>query len=372
MNVKDSRAADNPGDQRETRDEATRWLARLERGLREEEGPALREWLNQRANRDSIVEAARLWHGPEVLGVLSTLFPVSPLSGKRKTRQNILTMSVAAAIAALVVILSTYVLDNGLPWAHVPDSRVRARSVPASRTYSTAIGETREVKLPDGTVITLNTGTRVTVAYWPRSRNAYLPGGEASFRVREDPERPFYVLAGSRLFQTGGGNFNLRVRTPERLELTVTEGSVNALYARTELPDTPALARLRDNMPHGDTTVAAVETAQMEPGLQFVRKIRAREADDLLAWHRGLIIFKAEPLEDAIAEVDRYTTTRFELADDKLRDVRISGDFRTGDIDGLLLALRQDLLIDSRRDRQGHVVLTALTRSQVPERFGDK
>jgi transmembrane sensor len=61
-----------------------------------------------------------------------------------------------------------------------------------------------------------------------------------------------------------------------------------------------------------------------------------------------------------LAEVERYTTTKFALADDKLRDVRVGGYFHAGDVDGLLVALRENFLIDSRRDAQGRVVLTAL------------
>jgi transmembrane sensor len=73
-----------------------------------------------------------------------------------------------------------------------------------------------------------------------------------------------------------------------------------------------------------------------------------------------MIVFTGEPLEQVLAEVDRYTTTRFVIADDTLRDVRIGGYFRAGDVDGLLVALRENFLIDSRRDAQGRVVLTAL------------
>ena len=67
-------------------------------------------------------------------------------------------------------------------------------------------------------------------------------------------------------------------------------------------------------------------------------------------------------MADALAELDRYTTTQFVLGDERLRDVRIGGYFRTGDVEGLLRSLRRDFLIDSRRDAQGRVVLTALPR----------
>ena len=106
--------------------------------------------------------------------------------------------------------------------------------------------------------------------------------------------------------------------------------------------------------------VSAQETAIVEPGYQSVRMLVPGEAEAREAWQRGLIVFDGTPLEDALAEVDRYTTAKFIVADDRIRHVRLGGDFRAGDVDGLLSTLRKNFYIDSRRDAQGRIVLTAL------------
>src|SRR5882672_10486921 len=106
MRARPSGTAHDSDDGHRAREEASSWLARLERGLREEEGPALREWLKRAVNRNSIVETARLCHGPEVMGVLSALFPISPEPAKRKTGRSFLTMLLATATAVFVVALS--------------------------------------------------------------------------------------------------------------------------------------------------------------------------------------------------------------------------------------------------------------------------
>jgi transmembrane sensor len=41
---------------------------------------------------------------------------------------------------------------------------------------------------------------------------------------------------------------------------------------------------------------------------------------------------------------------KFSIADDSIRNKRVGGVFRTGDVDGLLLALRESFGIDPRRD----------------------
>jgi transmembrane sensor len=112
---------------------------------------------------------------------------------------------------------------------------------------------------------------------------------------------------------------------------------------------------------YGEETIGALETALVEPGYQSIRKLEAGELEALVAWQRGMLLFEREPLESVLAEVDRYTTTKFVLADEKLRSVRVSGYFRAGDVDSLLLALRKEFKIDSKRDPQGRVVLIPST-----------
>ena len=349
-----------------TREEAAMWLARLDRGLRADEAPALREWLKDRVNRNIILDMARLWHGPDILALLSELIPAGPEPMDPLSWRSILFASLKVAVAAGLI---AWIGSGWQPrlnlhsyWTHLQGSLVVPRALLAKGRYFTNIGERGQVELADGSNVTLNTDTRLGVIFSPYLRQVFVPYGEVSFHVAPDAKRPFTVLAGRRRFQALGTDFNVRVLTPDNVELTVTEGNVKVLYIPTRLPDTPAAARLQDNMTFDDTTVGALETALLEPGLQFVRKIEADEAETLLAWHQGLVFFKGAPLADALAELDRYTTTQFVVGDEKLRNVRIGGYFRTGDVEGLLRSLRKNFLIDSRRDQQGRVVLTALPR----------
>jgi transmembrane sensor len=346
-----------------TREEASMWLARLGRGLRPEEVPALRAWLKDRVNRAVALDTARLWHSPDILAVLGELIPVGPEPMEPLSWKSYLPALTQATVATLLIL---WIISGATPrwhmshWTHLQGSRVVSGRISSVGRYFTAVGERGELQLGDGTHVTLNTSTRMVVSFGPSLRNVSIPSGEASFHVAPDRNRPFMVIAGRRQFEALGTNFNVRVLTPDNVELTVTEGNVRVFYSPPADEDIPAVARLRDNMILDDTTIGALQTALLEPGLQFVRKIQLGEADMLLAWRQGLIYFQGAPLADALAEVDRYTTTQFVLADEKLRSVRIGGAFHTGDVDGLLHSLRQDFRIDSRRDAQGRVVLTAL------------
>jgi len=342
-----------------TREEASVWLARLDRGLREREGAALQQWLENPSHRHVILELARMWHGPDTIAVLSALFPKSTeLAKPQRSRRGLLIISLTAVVAVTIVTTWALTLDGHLPTYYFQDARLAQEGFKRG-IYVTAIGERREVTLPDNSSIMMNTGTRMGVDYSLQSRDVSILYGEASFRVAHEADRPFTVHAGQRDFQAVGTHFNLRVLKPDNVELTVTEGMVKVLYARPVMPETPALRRMP--LTYGEETVGALETALVEPGYQSIRKLEAGELEALVAWQRGMLVFEREPLESVLAEVDRYTTTKFVLADDKLRSVRVSGYFRTGDVESLLLALRKDFSIDSRRDAQGRVVLMAST-----------
>src|SRR6185312_12124929 len=207
----------------------------------------------------------------------------------------------------------------------------------------------------------LNTRTRMIVSYGARSRDVTLRYGEADFHVARDDHRSFSLLAGKHHLEVQGARFDVRVLSADTVLLTVIAGTVKVLYSPVESWDTPAVARLHDSYTSDDTTVGAMETALLEPGFLFARKIDASDTDARLAWQHGMIVLRGARLQDALAEVDRYTDTQFVLADNSMRDIRIGGEFRTGDVGGLLQSLKKDFRIDSRRDSQGRVVLTSLT-----------
>jgi transmembrane sensor len=340
--------------------EAAKWIARLQRGLYPEEGAELRAWLKTPAHREAILETARLLHGADVNSVLAALIPTKREPEKPKPRPLSFTMPLTFAV------LSTVAFGGILLLGHAPKSSGNVATHRVARAedteiYSTAIGETKEVKLPDGTTLTLNTATRVGVTYSTDSREVYLSQGEASFDVAYTPARPFIVDAGRRRFQVAGTKFNLRMLPSNTVELTVAEGAVKVLDAPPVLPSTPA--RRRDPITYGEAVVHAFEEAVVEPGFQSVTHIDANEVESRLAWQRGLIVFEDKALEDALAEVERYTQTRFVVADDKLRHVRVSGQFPIRNVNSVRQALHRGFLVKSRKDETGRVVLTALPTS---------
>ncbi|RXD02574.1 hypothetical protein EQZ23_18320 [Sphingomonas sp. UV9] len=93
-----------------------------------------------------------------------------------------------------------------------------------ARSIRTAPGASRNVTLADGTSLTLNGDTQVTVAD-AAQRRIVLHRGEVFLRVVHDAEHPFEVVVGDRLFRDVGTEFNISMQSTAT-RLTVAEGAV--------------------------------------------------------------------------------------------------------------------------------------------------
>jgi len=341
--------------------EASRWIARLERGLREEEGALLQQWLKTPRHRDAILEIGRLWHGPEVNSILSMLIPTGtaqePGTPKRKPKPVTLSM-LFAFVSSLGLFGMLFLHRNPGDGYDAARNLYRAGN---SEIYITQVGEKRDIALDDGTRIALNTGSRMSITYSKDAREIDLLAGEASFDTVRSTAYPFYVNAGRRRFEGTGTRFNMRIVSREEVELTVTDGNVTVLDAPPRIPE--SAARRRDPISYGQALVRPFEEARVAPGFQSVTHIEPSVVGTRLAWRHGLIICDGQALEDALAEVERYTNAKFVLADQALRTIRVSGAFRTGNVNAVRLALRQHFDVRSHKEADGRIVLSPSTKS---------
>ena len=246
--------------------EAAIWLARIERGLQSDEGALLRSWLQQPAQREAIVEAAKLWHGPDIVAVLAELVPVGfgqavPVSRKR-TYAGVSLFGICVAVA--IAIAPFYMIIRAMPGVLLSRHKPPERSVPWGETlYTTKPGEVRALTLADGSKVTLNGHSQLGVILGAGYRTANLDYGEAIFRTVPEV-RPFEVNAGGRHFRAPPSMFDVRVINPKSVELLVLDGGVTVRGLPWHWPDTPAEARLFDPDVFADTTVGPLQSAILE------------------------------------------------------------------------------------------------------------
>lgn len=345
-------------------EEASLWLARLDKGLSTEAREDLAQWLRaDPLNRDAFFELAALWDQLDVLAELSELFPLDQTGAVAKRSISARWPRVAVAAGVVCVAATGWIL-----WARylAPPTVVDAGVVQAlTESFETVIGGQVSERLPDGSVVSLNTDTEVTVVYSAASRDVFLRRGEANFEVAHAADHPFRVYVGARIVEATGTAFNVQLRPSGEIEVTVTEGSVKVSRAGMA-PIVPAPLTLQSTVDSDlDTSLVAGQVATLDEAADLgqngpqIARLEPVDLDIKLAWQRGMLVFQGEPLQQMLAEVGRYTTAQFVLADQDLANVRVGGYFRTGDINGLLVALRENFSIDSEVTADNRIVLRA-------------
>lgn len=185
--------------------------------------------------------------------------------------------------------------------------------------YRTQVGQQSIVTLEDGSKVTLDTDTSLSVRYSSSKRQIILDHGQAYFAVAHATDRPFLVDAAEAEVRATGTQFAVR-QIGDATEVTLVEGSVEVTAPRSAGATRLGAGqqyRLADAQP---PTVRRVDTAAGT------------------AWRRGRIIFDDATLAAAVDEVNRYARRPIQLASTALADRRLSGSFETGDVEGFAAA----------------------------------
>jgi transmembrane sensor len=207
--------------------------------------------------------------------------------------------------------------------------------------YIAAKGDRRNVTLADGSRLELNTDSQATVHINRWRRTVELARGEAFFTVFHDPDRPFEVRAENGVIRDIGTEFEVYIQ-PERVLVAVQEGSV-----RVE-------AKSRRD-PVADQQIAYTRSGNFEP-------VAGRDIAGVTAWRRGQLAFRARPLGEVLAEAGRYHDTKIRLTDETLRDLPVSGIFRTANLDAILNTITMTLPVKSVRIGEREILLQAVAK----------
>lgn len=224
-------------------------------------------------------------------------------------------------------------LLSGLLLAAVLGSAWQEFSAPTA-TYRTGIGERREIALADGSRLQLNTATRLRVRISRLRREIDLEQGEAVFDVAHERWRPFRVHAGKLHISDIGTLFNVRHLDAGGTSVSVLAGEVEVRVGRSWLGEILSAGFGRrldaDGRWHGPEKV---------------------DAEPVLAWTRGQLVFDHTPLADVAKELERYHNLHFVLADASLGQQTLSGRFDAGDLQPFLQALQSMLPVRVQRGK---------------------
>lgn len=201
--------------------------------------------------------------------------------------------------------------------------------------FQTRKGEVRQMALQDGSVVTLNTASRVAMRLSAERREFSLLEGEVLFDVAKDRSRPFIVTAGDTQIRVLGTSFIVRALPGEPVQVLVREGVVDVRRTdRETLPPRRLLANMR--------AVSPMEMPDDGHPMIAVDAVPEAEVRRALAWRDGHIDFEGETLGQAVTEFTRYTDTRIVVAPALARE-QIAGLYQINDPVGFARAVAASL-----------------------------
>lgn len=219
-------------------------------------------------------------------------------------------------------------------------------------SFATAVGERSTVNLADGTVTVLNTNTKIEVTYSDVERRVTLLRGQALFEVAKDPSRPFVVMVGEQRITAVGTVFDVRYEGDD-VRVTLVEGIVDV---RAAVPIATGTG----------SAMAAVQPVRMTAGQQLLTTaiatptipvVELADVERATIWRQGRVFFDDVPLSEAVAEMNRYSSTQIVLADSAVDVHRVNGMFRTGQQVNFIDALESYFPLSAERVAENQIVL---------------
>jgi transmembrane sensor len=201
------------------------------------------------------------------------------------------------------------------------------------KTYRTAHGVQSVQRLPDGSVLRLDTDSEATVRYSDRERLIQLKRGQALFEVAHEDNRRFRVASGHAGAIAVGTQFNV-YRKIGALEFTVVHGEIAVFSGE------PLWLRSAAAMPAAVQRVTAGYQVRVDAGILSAEPVPV-DLNQTLGWLQHQIIFEHRPLGDVAAEFNRYARIPLEIEDPTLRALPVSGMFDADDTESFVAFLQK-------------------------------
>jgi len=192
-------------------------------------------------------------------------------------------------------------------------------------------GIRKEVKLPDGTFVRLNSDSKLSYDLDMQrhdQRDVSLTG-EAFFKVAHDKKRPFIVKTNKVAIKVLGTEFNVRDYPGDRVsETTLIKGSIElTINDRSDqkflLKPSEKLALVKSSK---KTLEKGISSVLMIDNISPI-KLGDQEYIEEISWTENKFVFENESFEDLIPKLERWYNVKIILNDPTIKSYRFTGVF---------------------------------------------
>ncbi|MGA0559276.1 FecR family protein [Larkinella sp. VNQ87] len=210
------------------------------------------------------------------------------------------------------------------------------------KTYKTAYGETRSLRLPDGSKVTLNANSCLRVPRWgfgSQTREVLLTG-EANFSVVHTPDSQKFIVKTRKNFEVVvlGTEFTVFARK-RGARVALTKGQVRFNY--------------QAGATYKQVTMKPGELVTLDRQNRIaLRKVRSSQLRP--TWGEKRFVFEETSLQEVAYLLEENYGLQVSISDSTLADRVLMGSFRADNVDQLLASISE--LLDISVVRQGNRV----------------
>jgi ferric-dicitrate binding protein FerR (iron transport regulator) len=253
--------------------------------------------------------------------------------------------------AAAAAIIGGFFLFNSITEMRSGDGTGKglAREV---NEISTRPGSKSKIELPDGSIVWLNAGSKLTYDknFGKELREVTLTG-EGYFDVMKMKEKPFIIHTSSINIKVLGTVFNVKAYPEDKhTETSLIRGSVEVtiknrpndkiILSPSEkliVENDAIIKKGKEKENNENTSAAAIKT------LMSVNKLKYSPVDSTVAeteWIKNRLVFRDESLAELAVRMERWFNVTIEITDETLQQKRVTGIFENETIDQALGALK--------------------------------
>ena len=201
-------------------------------------------------------------------------------------------------------------------------------------TAYTKLGETKDITLPDGTLLSLNSCSSVK---YPKTFNNDTReidlSGEAFLEVAHDEEKPFIVHTSDMSVRVLGTKFNIKAYpTDQQTSVYVKQGKVKV------------------SVPDADICLNADETLSLDKTHGTFNK--DKQGIDWSTWRLGHLEYDNTPLRDVIHELERLYGVKIEGDKALFSSYSLTGEHENPSLESVLKSIRYTIGIKYRIEGQ--------------------
>ena len=263
----------------------------------------------------------------------SDIFEMSGRSSKKRLAWIVSAVAIAASLA---VILFLYPFSTRTPGKHA-----KANSV---NEVSTRLGSKTRIVLPDGSVVWLNAGSKLSYDknYGQEDRQVVLTG-EGFFDVMKDPSRPFLVHTSNVEVRVLGTLFNVKAYPDDKTtETSLIRGSLQVSIKSRPLDKIILSSNEKLVVENrADTVIHAAGVDKGSP-LMTLNQIKRNSLDNTInetQWIENKLVFDNEPFEEIALKMERWFAVEIEITDTLLMQKRLTGKFERESVEQALEGL---------------------------------